>query len=144
MPRRLTSVTGLGDPCDNRGWCVRVAGRSTTFRRAWHGIVPLWMLVLAGCGPSGAEQGQSFALVCPGGRVVGALLVNEGDQVLLKDRASMLVLPRTADGVYDDNRAALRFEHGGKAVLGLKAERARAVVCRAVPGAPAPAPSPKG
>ena len=75
MPRRLASVTGLGDPCDNREWCVRVTGRSTTFRRAWHGIVPVWMLVLAGCAPSGAEQGQSFALVCPGGRVVGALLV---------------------------------------------------------------------
>jgi hypothetical protein len=124
----------LGDPCDSREWRVRVTGTSKASRRAWRGIVLAWMVVPAGCGPSGMEQGQSFALVCPGGRVVGARLVNEGDQVLLKDRASMLVLPRTAEGVYDDNRAALRFAHDGRAVLGLKAGRARAIVCRAVPG----------
>ena len=93
-----------------------MTGRSTAFWRAWHGIVLAWMLVLAGCGPSGTEQGQSFALLCPGGRVVGARLVNEGDLVLLQDHASMLVLPRTAEGVYGDNRAALRFEHDDKAV----------------------------
>jgi hypothetical protein len=121
-----------------------MTGRSTAFWRAWHGIVLAWILVLAGCGPSGTEQGQSFALVCPGGRVVGARLVNEGDLVLLQDHASMLVLPRTAEGVYDDSRAALHFEHDGKAVLGLRAGRARAVVCRAVPGTPPPVRSAKG
>jgi hypothetical protein len=56
----------------------------------------------------------------------------------------MLVLPRTAEGVYDDSRAALHFEHDGKAVLGLRAGRARAVVCRAVPGTPPPVRSAKG
>ena len=121
-----------------------MTGRSTAFWRAWHGIVLAWMLVLAGCGPSGTEQGQSFALVCPGGRVVGARLVNEGDLVLLQDHASMLVLPRTAEGVYDDSRAALHFEHDGKAVLGLRAGRARAVVCCAMPGVPAPIPFEEG
>jgi hypothetical protein len=114
------------------------------FWRAWHGIVLAWTLVQTGCGPSGTEQDQSFALVCPGGRVVGARLVNEGNLVLLQDYASMLVLPRTAEGVYGDNRAALRFEHDDKAVLGLKAGRARAVVCRAVPGAPSLVPSAEG
>ena len=134
----------LGAPCRTREWRVRVTGTSTASRRAWHGIVLAWMMVLAGCGPSGMEQGQSFALVCPGGRVVGARLVNAGDQVLLKDRASMLVLPRTAEGVYDDNRASLRFEHDGRAVLRLRAGRARAVVCRTVPGVPPLVPSAKG
>jgi hypothetical protein len=134
----------LGAPCRNREWCVRVMGRSKAFWRAWQGIVLAWTLVQTGCGPSGTERGQSFALLCPEGRVLGARLVNDGDQVLLKDRASMLVLPRTAEGVYGDNRAALRFEHDDKAVLGLKAGRARAVVCRAVPGAPSLVPSAEG
>ena len=134
----------LGAPCRNREWCVRVMGRSMAFWRAWQGIVLAWTLVQTGCGPSGTEQDQSFALVCPGGRVVGARLVNEGNLVLLQDYASMLVLPRTAEGVHDDNRAALRFEHDGKAVLGLRAGRARAVVCRAVPGVPPLVPSATG
>ncbi len=134
----------LGAPCRNKEWRVRVTGRSAAFRRAWHGVVLAWTLVQAGCGPSGTEQGQSFALVCPEGRVLGARLVNAGDQVLLKDRASMLVLPRTAEGVYDDSRAALRFEHDGRAVLRLRAGRARAVVCCAMPGVPAPIPFEEG
>jgi hypothetical protein len=134
----------LGAPCRNREWRVRVTGRSMAFWRAWHGIVLAWTLMQTSCGPSGTEQDQSFALVCPGGRVVGARLVNEGNLVLLQDYASMLVLPRTAEGVYDDNRAALRFEHDGRAVLGLRAGRARAVVCRAVPGVPPLVPSATG
>jgi hypothetical protein len=60
---------------------------------------------------------------------------------MLKDHTSMLVLPRTAEGVYDDSRAALRFAHDGKAVLGLRTKRPRAVVCHAVPGAPTPSSS---
>ena len=110
-----------------------MTSESTVFRCIWYGIVLASAIELAGCGPSRMQQGHSFALLCPGGRIIKARLVAEGDQVLLQDRARLLVLPRTAEGVYDDRRVALRFEHDGRAVLGLNTGRAQAVVCHALP-----------